>query len=147
MEITNFNAFTVYSNQSPFGFYATAPAEVDIHLRCSYAEATDIAKAAIDDGIDVVKITPLSADAENLDAKTMFALDFYGDAVHDTSMKRIVMFLRNKSLLEQDENNHYKNIDIIVGTNSSMFSHSSNEASVQFVKLSTYMDIFDGKIL
>lgn len=62
-------------------------------------------------------------------------------------MKRIVTFLRDKSLLEQDENNHYKNIDIIVGTNSSMFSHGSDGASAQFVKLSTYMDIFNGKIL
>lgn len=147
MEITNFNAFTVYSNQNPFDFFAKAPAEIDIHLRCSYVEATDIAKEAIENGVDVVKITPLSSDAENLDVKTMFSLDFYGDALDDKNMKKIVTFLRDKSLLEQDENGHYENIDIIVHTYSDMFSHGYGLPSTQFIKLSTYMDIFNGKIL
>lgn len=146
MEITNFNAFTVCSNDNPFLFRVGAPAEIDIHLCCSYAEAMNIAKEAIENGIEAVKITPLSSDAENLDMQTMFSLDFYGDAIDDKNIKKIVTFLRDKSLLERDENDDYKNIDIIVRTYSDLFS-SINETSTQFVKLSTYMDIFTGKIL
>lgn len=143
--VTNFNAFTICSKHSPFMFQAAAPAELDIHLRCSYAEAMDIAKEAVENGIEAVKVTPLSSDAENLDMQTMFSLDFYGDAAYDRIMKQIVTFLRDKDLFKKDETNHYENIDIIVKTHSAMFSNG--EASTQFVKLSTYMDIFTGKIL
>lgn len=143
--ITNFDAFTICSNGSPFKFHDAAPAELDIHLRCSYAEAMDIAKEAVRDGIEAVKVTPLSSDAENLDMPTMFSLDFYGDAAYSKSVSRIVTFLRDKDLLKKDETDHYENMNIIVKTRSDLFS--SGEMSMQFVKLSTYMDIFNGKIL